>query len=167
MLSQGGVTNRNFSSRRTQSLLEAPRRQPQQLAGVVRATPKPSQLASARRPRSAVAQSVSTRTVPQVVAWVIPPRTAKDRYMMPRPMSITPPSLRRERLRDALPGTMAMINADRVDLIPYGFVDDYVALSWLEERGAGLRLTRSGAALCRYIAERSPFPRPLRSGWVS
>jgi len=59
---------------------------------------------------------------------------------------------------------MAMINADRVDLIPYGFVDDYVALSWLEERGAGLRLTCSGAALCRYIAERAQLDAALFLG---
>jgi hypothetical protein len=87
--------------------------------------------------------------------WVIPPRTTKDHYVMPRPMPITPPTLRREQLRDALPGTVAMINADRVDLIPHGFVDDYVALSWLEDRGAGLRLTCSGAALCVDIAARA------------
>jgi hypothetical protein len=70
-------------------------------------------------------------------------------------MSLIPPTLRREQLRDALPGAVAMINADRVDLIPHGFVDDYVALSWLEDRGAGLRLTSSGAALCMDIAARA------------
>jgi hypothetical protein len=48
-----------------------------------------------------------------------------------------------------------MLDADRVDLIPRGFVDDYVALSWLENRGAGLRLTTSGAALCVDIAART------------
>jgi len=48
-----------------------------------------------------------------------------------------------------------MLNANRADLIPHGFVDDYVALSWLEDRGAGLRLTCSGAALCVDIAARA------------
>jgi hypothetical protein len=67
-------------------------------------------------------------------------------------MSITPPKLRREQLRDALPGTVAMLNGGGVDFIPQGFLDDYVALSWLEDRGAGLQLTYSGAALCMDIA---------------
>jgi hypothetical protein len=70
-------------------------------------------------------------------------------------MSITAPQLRREQLRDALPGTVTMINAKNVDLIQRGFVDDYVALTWLEDRGAGLRLTASGVALCMDIAERA------------
>lgn len=83
---------------------------------------------------------------------------------MPRPMSITPPTLRHEQLRDARPGTMAMINADRVDLIPYGFVDDYVALSWLEDCGAGLRLTCSSVALCMDIAERAQLHAALFGG---
>jgi hypothetical protein len=48
-----------------------------------------------------------------------------------------------------------MIDADRADLIPPGFVDDYVALSWLEDCGVGLRLTHSGAALCMDIATRA------------
>lgn len=70
-------------------------------------------------------------------------------------MSIIPPTLRREQLHDALPGTVAMLNADRVDLVPQGFVHDYVALSWLEDRGAGWRLTYSGAELCMDIAARA------------
>jgi hypothetical protein len=91
----------------------------------------------------------------QVLAWVTPPRISKEFRLTPNPISITPPTLRREQLRDALPGTVAMLDADRVDLIPQGFVDDYVALSWLEDRGAGLRLTHSGAALCLDIAART------------
>jgi len=74
--------------------------------------------------------------------------------MTPQPTSIAPPTLRREQLRDALPATVVMLDRDRVDLIPGGFVDDYLALSWLEDRGAGLRLTSSGAAICLHIAAR-------------
>lgn len=87
----------------------------------------------------------------------MPTRTAKDHYVVPRPIVMTSPTLRRERLRDGLPSAVAMLKADRVDLIPQGFVDDYVALSWLEDRGAGLRVTYSGAALCMDIVARTYY----------
>jgi len=64
---------------------------------------------------------------------------------------------------------MDMLNRDRADLIAPGFVEDYLALNWLECRGdRGLRLTSSGAALCLQIAaqayQHSPVPRS-NCGW--
>jgi hypothetical protein len=70
------------------------------------------------------------------------------------PPATVPPALRRERLRDALRTTVDLVNRDRADLIAPGFVDDYLALDWLEDRGGGLRLTPAGAALCLQIAAR-------------
>lgn len=103
----------------------------------------------------AVAPVVITCVMPHVLAWSIGREVRMRHWGTTRSMSITPLTLRREQLRDALPAIVAMINADRVDFIPRGFVDDYVALSWLEDRGAGLQLTYSGAALCMEITVRA------------
>ena len=68
------------------------------------------------------------------------------------PLPSAQPAFRRERLRDALRATVDMLDRDRADLIAPGYVEDYLALNWLECRGRGLRLTSSGAALCLQIA---------------
>jgi hypothetical protein len=71
------------------------------------------------------------------------------------PLPTSPPSSRREQLRDALRVTVDMLNRGRVDLIAPGFLADYLALDWLEDRGTGLRLTSRGTALCLEIALRT------------
>ena len=65
------------------------------------------------------------------------------------------PSLRRHILRDALPGTVRSLVAKRADAIEKGFIDDYVALDWLEWRGGTLKLTTVGENICKQLMHRS------------
>jgi hypothetical protein len=48
-----------------------------------------------------------------------------------------------------------MLDRGRADLVAPGYLDDYVALDWLEDRGAGWQLTPSGVALCLQISARA------------
>jgi hypothetical protein len=69
-----------------------------------------------------------------------------------------PPSaaaLRRERLRDAFIASLAMLHRRRAFEIPVGYIDDYVALNWLEWHGGSLRVTVVGENICRQLAGRS------------
>jgi hypothetical protein len=61
------------------------------------------------------------------------------------------PRFRREQLRDALPLTLAMLSSNRPDLINPGYVEDYIALRWLESGQFGIRLTTAGQAVCGKI----------------
>ena len=49
-----------------------------------------------------------------------------------------------EVLRGALLATLDMLHRRKADEIPEGFIDDYVAIRWLEWHGGGLRLTVTG-----------------------
>lgn len=51
---------------------------------------------------------------------------------------------RRGALRKALPSSVAMLGRRRACDIPPGYIDDYVALDWLEWHGGNLRLTTVG-----------------------
>lgn len=61
------------------------------------------------------------------------------------------PTLRREVLRDALLSTIELLRKRRASDIPEGYVDDYVALNWLEWNGGGLRLTTTGDNVCQQL----------------
>ena len=67
----------------------------------------------------------------------------------------TPPSrlLRREALRNALLGTVDLLKRRRAGEISERDIDDYVALNWLEWNGGGLRLTTTGANVCKQLTE--------------
>ena len=52
-----------------------------------------------------------------------------------------PTGARRNLLRLELPGTVETLRRRRADLIATAFIDDYVALQWLEWHGGSLRLT--------------------------
>lgn len=65
-----------------------------------------------------------------------------------------PTSLRRERLRDALPATIELLTRRRAGDIPAGYIDDYVALHWLEWHGGGLRVTVTGDNIRRQVVSR-------------
>lgn len=54
------------------------------------------------------------------------------------------PALRREDLRGALLGTVDLLEHRRAGEIDAGYIDDYVALNWMEWNGGTLRLTVTG-----------------------
>lgn len=64
------------------------------------------------------------------------------------------PPLRRERLRDALPRSIDMLSQSRRDEIPAGFLADYVALRWVEQRGGRWRVTAAGGHICQQVLDR-------------
>ena len=61
-----------------------------------------------------------------------------------------PPS-RREALRDGLQLTASLLKRRLACDIPAGYIDDYLALDWLEWRGGTLRLTITGENICRHF----------------
>ncbi len=69
------------------------------------------------------------------------------------------PWRRIDSLRDGLLDSVHLLKARRAGDIPAGFIDDYVALSWLEWHGGALRLTTVGENIARQI---SLQPRPSR-----
>ena len=65
-----------------------------------------------------------------------------------------PPVSRREQLRLELLATVDSLRRRRADLITAGFIEDYVALDWLEWNGGSLRLTVTGANMCEQMRAR-------------
>lgn len=61
---------------------------------------------------------------------------------------------RHEVLRDALLDTVDLLQRRRADLIDETFIDNYVALGWLEWHGGQLRLSTLGSTICQQMAER-------------
>lgn len=69
-------------------------------------------------------------------------------------LTVTPQStlaLRRESLREALPACVDLLRLRRASEIEAGYIDDYVALDWLEWHAGGLRLTVVGENIHRQI----------------
>lgn len=64
------------------------------------------------------------------------------------PASHLPP-LRLDLLKRSLSGSVSMLLRRRAADIPADFIDDYVALSWLEWHGGTLRLTLTGQNITR------------------
>lgn len=58
---------------------------------------------------------------------------------------------RREALRDALLSTRDLLYRHRAAEIPEGYIDDYIALNWLEWHGGWLRVTPTGENICRQL----------------
>jgi hypothetical protein len=69
-------------------------------------------------------------------------------------LSRLPPALRREVLRDALLNTVDLLKRRRAAEIGDSFIDDYVALNWLEWNGGGLRLTVVGDNVYKQLVAR-------------
>lgn len=61
------------------------------------------------------------------------------------------PLLRREHLRSQLSSTVDALRRRRADLVPDGLIADYVALDWLEWSGGALRVTLTGANVCKQM----------------
>lgn len=80
------------------------------------------------------------------------------RDMPRRARPAAPPSsasLRRELLRDALLSTVELLRTRRACDIAEGYIDDYVALNWLEWSGGALGLTTTGHNICLQLKARS------------
>ena len=61
---------------------------------------------------------------------------------------------KREALRDALPATVNLLKRRRAADITEGYIDEYVALNWLEWNGGDLRLTTVGDNVCKQLTAR-------------
>jgi hypothetical protein len=66
-----------------------------------------------------------------------------------------PPRSRQDALRESLPATIELLERRRACEIGDGFIDDYVALRWLEWHGGTLRLTITGRNVCSQVSGRS------------
>lgn len=62
------------------------------------------------------------------------------------------PPTRQAQLRAALPDTVALLARRRAAEIDSGYIDDYVALHWLEWHGGSLRLTITGRNVCSQLS---------------
>ena len=58
---------------------------------------------------------------------------------------------RRDALRGELLATVDLLKRRRAAEIAEGYIDDYVALQWLEWYGGTLRLTTTGENVCRQM----------------
>jgi len=63
-----------------------------------------------------------------------------------------PDTNRRELLRGELLATVDLLKRRRAADIGKGFVDDYVAMHWMEWHGGSLRLTTTGENLCKHLS---------------
>lgn len=69
----------------------------------------------------------------------------------PGVIALLPPVSRREQLRLELLATVDSLHRRRADLVSEGFIEDYVALRWLEWNGGALRLTATGTNMCEHM----------------
>ena len=67
---------------------------------------------------------------------------------------------RREHLRRELLSTVDSLDRRRADLVPEGFIEDYVALHWLEWSGGALHLTAVGRSISEQIRVRLKWHGP-------
>lgn len=61
---------------------------------------------------------------------------------------------RHEVLRDALLDTVDLLQRRRADLVDETFIDNYVALGWLEWHGGQLRVSALGSTICQQMSAR-------------
>lgn len=71
--------------------------------------------------------------------------------VVPGAIACLPPVSRRDQLRLGLLATVDSLQRRRADLVSEGFIDDYVALHWLEWNGGALRLTVTGTSMCQQM----------------
>jgi hypothetical protein len=57
-------------------------------------------------------------------------------------------------LRDGLPVTVGLLKQRLACDIPAAYLEDYLALDWLEWHGGSLRLTTTGHNICQYAISR-------------
>lgn len=73
---------------------------------------------------------------------------------VPKAIACLPPVSRGEQLRLELLNTVDSMQRQRADLVSEGFIEDYVALHWLEWKGGALRLTVTGTNMCERMRAR-------------
>jgi hypothetical protein len=61
---------------------------------------------------------------------------------------------RHEVLRDALLSPVDLLQRRRADLVDETYIDNYVALGWLEWHGGKLRLSALGSQVCAEMQDR-------------
>lgn len=66
-------------------------------------------------------------------------------------LSPMPLTSRRDTLRDELLATVDLLKRRRAAEIDEGFIEDYVALHWMEWHGGSLRLTTTGENVCKHL----------------
>lgn len=64
-----------------------------------------------------------------------------------------PGANRHEVLRNALLDTVDLLQRRRADLVDETYIDNYVALGWLEWHGGQLRLSALGSTICAQMSE--------------
>ncbi len=69
-------------------------------------------------------------------------------------LSQMPPALRQVALRDELLATVNLLKQHRAAEIVDGYIDNYVALNWLEWNGGSLQLTVTGDNVCKQLRSR-------------
>lgn len=62
-----------------------------------------------------------------------------------------PAAARRDMLRDRLLATVDLLKQRRAAEIAEGYIDEYVALHWMEWQGGSLRLTTTGENVCKHL----------------
>jgi len=77
-------------------------------------------------------------------------RTRKAQPALPQAVPAAPS--RRDTLRDQLLATVNLLKQRRAAEIDAGYIDDYVALHWMEWHGGSLRLTTTGENVCKHLA---------------
>lgn len=58
----------------------------------------------------------------------------------------------RDTLRDQLPATVTLLKQRRAAEIDAGYIEECVALHWMEWHGGSLRLTTTGENVCKHLA---------------
>jgi hypothetical protein len=65
--------------------------------------------------------------------------------------AVTAAALKRQALRNALLGTVELLQHRQAEQINAKLIDDYVALDWFEWRGGALQITLTGQNICKQI----------------
>lgn len=68
---------------------------------------------------------------------------------------------RRDKLRSELLATVDLLKRRRAAEVDASYIDDYVAMHWLEWHGGSLRLTTTGENVRRHLASQLPRPAEL------
>ena len=79
------------------------------------------------------------------------PRAPRKSARSATPASPMPMVSRRDTLRDELLATVDLLKRRRAAEIDEGYIEDYVALHWMEWHGGSLRLTTTGENVCKHL----------------
>jgi len=80
-----------------------------------------------------------------------PRRPSTDAPAVFKAPPATPAALKRQALRNALLGTVELLQHRQAEQINAKLIDEYVALDWFEWRGGSLQITLTGQNICKQI----------------